>query len=76
MIPTHQHISFGHGKRKCGDKIKSSYIDDSEYQKLPICEKCFPDGRYSVQIVELDTVKSTPPSEKILGKKYLRDYQK
>lgn len=82
MKPTHQHMMFGNGKRKCGDETKTTYIDDFDYRRLPYCEKCFPNGRYNIIGVESniqDLVQEESPAEKNISedyKRFLRDYQK
>lgn len=82
MKPTHQHMMFGNGKRKCGDETKTTYIDDFDYRRLPYCEKCFPNGRYNIVGVESNTqdlVQEERPAEKNISenyKRFLRDYQK
>lgn len=79
MKPTHQHMMFGNGERKCGDETNTSYIDDFDYRRLPYCEKCFPNGRYNIIGVESNIqnlVQAESPAEKKSPKRFLRDYQK
>jgi len=79
MIPTHQHLTFGNGERKCGDKTKTSYVDDLDFRKLPFCENCFPQGEKTVLIPTSDIPIAQPEQEKIISedyKRFLRDYQK
>ena len=84
MIPTHQHLTFGNGERLCGDKTKTSYIGDFDFRKLPLCEKCFPEGKKKILDVEVNRSvekisAAQPEQEKIISedyKRFLRDYQK
>ena len=59
-IPTQQHRAYGSGDRLCGNKTKTSYVDDNVYRTLPKCPTCFSDRE--VRQVVLENVAQVQPT--------------